>query len=99
VSEDFVIDTSVVMSWCFKDETDMPMWFWISLRRPQLLLPQSGHWKLEMFCWSLTGPSPIANNLKDPNTIGISQTTVSIKKDSYYLQMPACSIAAIEIKP
>jgi len=22
--------------------------------------------------WLLTGPSPIANNLKDPNTIGIS---------------------------
>jgi hypothetical protein len=52
-----------------------------------------------MFCWLLTGPSPIANNLKDPNTIGISQTTVSIRKDSYYLQMAACSMAAIEIKP
>ena len=49
--------------------------------------------------WLLTGTSPIANNLKDPNTIGISQTTINIKKDSYYLQMPACSMAAIEIAP
>lgn len=49
--------------------------------------------------WLLSGPSPIANNLKDPNAISISQTTVSVRKDSYYLRMPACSMAAIEIAP
>ena len=49
--------------------------------------------------WLLSGPSPIANNLKDPNAIGINETAVSIKKDSYYLQLPACSMAAVEIAP
>ena len=49
--------------------------------------------------WLLSGPSPVANNLENPNAIGISETTVSVRKDRYYLEMPACSMAAIEIKP
>jgi len=49
--------------------------------------------------WLLSGPSPTANNLKNPKAIGISETTVSVRKDSYYLKMPSCSMAAIEIAP
>jgi hypothetical protein len=49
--------------------------------------------------WMLAGPSCFASNLKDPNSVGIAKVAVGIVRDSYYLQMPPCSMAALEIKP
>ena len=47
--------------------------------------------------WLLTAPSPIANNLKDPDAIGIREAAVEIRDGAYFLEMPACSMAAVEI--
>lgn len=49
--------------------------------------------------WLLSGPSCFANNLENPNSVGINDVAVGIGSDTYYLSMPPCSMAAIEIKP
>jgi alpha-L-arabinofuranosidase len=49
--------------------------------------------------WLLSGPSCFANNLKDPNSVSVSKVEVGINNESYYLKMPPCSMAALEIKP
>jgi len=49
--------------------------------------------------WVLSGPSPIANNLQTPDAIGVHEAPVQVREDAYFLEMPACSMAAVEISP
>ncbi|MBI3923350.1 MAG: hypothetical protein HY318_18155 [Armatimonadetes bacterium] len=49
--------------------------------------------------WMLTGPSPTANNLKTPDAIGLHEAVVEARDGAYRLEMPACSMAAVEIAP
>ncbi len=49
--------------------------------------------------WVLSGPSPIANNLQAPDAIGIHEAPVQVREDAYFLEMPAGSMAAMEISP
>jgi alpha-N-arabinofuranosidase len=49
--------------------------------------------------WLLSGPSCLATNLTDPDAVGISEVSVGIEKDNYFITMPPCSMAALEITP
>jgi len=49
--------------------------------------------------WLLSGPLPWSTNLQDPATIGVSQVEVDTRGAAYYLELPACSMAALEIAP
>jgi len=47
--------------------------------------------------WLLSGPSPAANNLDEPREIAIRPVDVPAREGGYVLQLPACSMAAVEI--
>ena len=49
--------------------------------------------------WLLSGPSPIATNLTDPDAISIREVPVEVRQDAYYIEMAACSMVAIEVAP
>jgi hypothetical protein len=38
-------------------------------------------------------------NLKDPDVIGVHEAPMQVREDAYFLEMPACSMAAVEISP
>lgn len=48
--------------------------------------------------WLLSGPAPTANNLKDPKTVGLSHLPVAVQDGTGRLTLPACSMAAVEIR-
>lgn len=48
--------------------------------------------------WLLSGPSPTANNLQDPHAVGLTPLPVAVQGGKLRLQLPACSLAAVEIK-
>ncbi|MEI6502282.1 MAG: alpha-L-arabinofuranosidase C-terminal domain-containing protein, partial [Armatimonadota bacterium] len=49
--------------------------------------------------WLLTGPSPEANNLKDPTNIKLTEEPVGVQDGAYVLTLPKCSMAAVEVAP
>ena len=49
--------------------------------------------------WLLSGPSPTATNLTAPNTITVREAPVVVRDGAYALEMPPCSLAAVEIAP
>ncbi|MEN6644863.1 MAG: alpha-L-arabinofuranosidase C-terminal domain-containing protein [Armatimonadia bacterium] len=57
--------------------------------------PQAGKAR----AWLLTGPSPEANNLKQPDNIKLTEEPVAVRDGAYWLTLPGCSMAAVEIAP
>ena len=47
--------------------------------------------------WVLSGPTPSATNLGAEREIGVEPRRVDVRDGAYYLVMPACSMAAVEI--
>jgi len=48
--------------------------------------------------WLLSGPSPTTNNLSEPREIAIRETGIEVREGAYRIVLPACSMAAVEVR-
>jgi len=48
--------------------------------------------------WLLSGPAPTATNLQSADTIGIHEAPIATAADGYTLELPPCSMAAVEVR-